>query len=229
MKYYSIDYSTNPKIVGTQYPQVWDFVQGYNPEPEAQGIFSLYNMYNEGFPDQNLNLSGLKLANGAKYTDFISSGLGGDYLMIISPDAKSIFEKVKIEQHQIYPCKISSLRKKNIMDYYIMKVKSNNFDYIDFKHSVFVQEGRYLGEFRSQVLIESADDFYLKEKEVAKNTNWEDCIQSSSIKMLPTFYDLGLDLFKISRVDNRWYISSKLYDMIKLAKLTGLEFDEVNL
>jgi len=228
MKYYSIDYSTDPKIVGTQYPQVWDFIKGYNPEPEALGIFSLYNMYNEGFPDQILNLSGLKLANGAKYTDFISGGFG-DYLMIISPEAKSIFEKVKIDQHQIYPCKISSLRKKIVMDYYIMKVKSNNFDYIDFKHSVFVQKGRYLGEIRSQVLIKSADDFYSKEKEIAEKTNWEDCIRSSSIKMLPTFYDLGLDLFKIYRVDNRWYISSNLYDMIMLANLTGLVFEEVNL
>lgn len=228
MKYYAIDYSTNSKIVGTQYPQVWDFIKGYNPEPDANGLFSLYNTYNEGFPCQKLNISGLKLSNGSKFTDFISGGFG-DYLMIISPEAKSILEKVNIEEHKFYPAQITNLRKKFVMDYYVMKVRSNNFDYIDFKHSVFFQKGRYLGEIRSQVPIESAREYHLKEIEIKTKTNWEDCICSSSIRMLPAFFDFGLDLFKISRADNRWYISQRLFDLINQANLTGLEYTKVEL
>lgn len=228
MIYYSIDYSINPKIVGTQYPQVYDFIKGYNPEPEANGLFSLYNRYNEGFPSQTLNLSGLKLSNGSKYTDFISGGFA-DYLTILSPEAKAVFDKVKIEEHRFYPCQITSLRKKIVKDYFVMKVRSCNFDYIDFKQSVFVQKGRYLGEIRGQVLINSVDEYFIKEKEIAEKTNWEDCIQASSIKMLPAFLDQGIDFFKISKVDNRWYISSNLYEMICQANLSGWDFAKVDI
>lgn len=228
MTFYTFDYSTRSEIVGTQYPQVWDFIKGYSPEVIDNGLFSLYNSNIDGFPTQVPNLSGLKLANGAKYTDFVSGGFG-DYLFILSPKAKLLLEGMKIEEHCFYPSSIVSVRKKVAKDYYIMKIKSNNLGYIDFKQSEFVQQDRYLGKKKGKVEIMSADDFFNKEKEISLKTNWEDCIRCSTIKMRPEFFELGLDLFKISKVDNHWYISTKLFNAINQSKLTGLEFTKVEL
>lgn len=228
MTYYEIDYSTNLQIVGSQYPQVYDFIKGYSPEVIDNGLYTLYNSNLDGFPDKKPNLSGLKLANGAKFTDFVSGGFG-DYLFILSPEAKSLLDKIIIEEHCFYPATIVSTRKKEVKDYYVMKIKSNNFDYIDFKQSNFVLQDRYLGNIKSKISIESAADFLLKEKKIAKESNWEDCIRCSTIKMQSRFFDLGLDLFKISKADNHWYISQKLFNSINQFKLSGLEFIKVDL
>lgn len=228
MKYYAVKYSLNPKIVGTQYPQVWDFVKGYKPEVKDNGLFSLYNMYNDGFPLSDPNLSGLKLSNGSKFTDFMSGGFG-DYLFILSEKSKTLLEKMKLEEHRFYSAKIVSLRKKLEKDYYIMKIKSTNIKFVDFKRSTFLRQGRYDGKQKGQVEIDSIQDYQIKDKIVAQESNWKDGILSTSIKMLPSFYTLELDLFKIGEIDYQWYVSSSLYHLISEMNLTGLEFSECDL
>ena len=32
MRYYKLEYGCDNKEVGSQYPQVWDFIKGYSPE-----------------------------------------------------------------------------------------------------------------------------------------------------------------------------------------------------
>ena len=108
MKYFTVDYSLETKIFGTQYPQVWDFIKGYKPELENNGIFSLYQ---DGFPMNNPDLSGLKLSNGSKYTDFMSNGFADD-LFILSEGAKSLLETMNMEEHRFYQANIISLRRK---------------------------------------------------------------------------------------------------------------------
>lgn len=226
MTFFAVKDSLEKKVVGTQYPQVWDFLKEYDPEPEANGIFSLYNMYYKpGFPKQELNLSGLKLSNGAQFTDFISNGFA-EYLFILSPQAKSLMESVNIDAHRFYPAKITSPRKKLVKDYYLMKVESDNMKYIDFKNSDFVvQDVLSDDDSLYQITIDSLADYYEKREELVKGTR----IRAKSIRMLPEFYDLNLDFFKISTVDFYWYISTKLYELIQQMNLTGLEFRKVEL
>ena len=38
MRYYELKYGCDNKEVGTQFPQVWDFVKGYSPEVEVSTV-----------------------------------------------------------------------------------------------------------------------------------------------------------------------------------------------
>ena len=49
MRYYKLEYGCDNKEVGSQYPQVWDFIKGYSPENEDNGVYSLYYAYNPLF------------------------------------------------------------------------------------------------------------------------------------------------------------------------------------
>ena len=224
MKYFTVDYSLETKIVGTQYPQVWDFIKSYKPELENNGVFSLYQ---DGFPMDNPDLSGLKLSNGSKYTDFMSNGFA-DNLFILSEEAKSLLETMKMEEHRFYQANIISLRKKTEKAYYFMKLLSETFEYVDFNRSTFIIKNQYVGDLRDTVSVNSFQDFMIKDREIRNQTKWEYCLQSTSIKMLPTFFELGLDLFKISH-PIRWYVSANLFELIRKSKLTGWEFKEVDL
>lgn len=227
MKYFIIKECLNEKIVGTQYPQVWDFVKGYKPDPEHNGVFSLYNMYQKGFPATNPNLSGLKLANGAKFTDFMS-GAFADYLFLLSKEAKSVLEGMNLEEHRFYPAKVVSLRKKIERDYIMMKIVSDNIKYVNFKESFFVEMELFSGTPIKTIPLESLDDFYEKDAEIESQSKGSNTLGAISTKMLPSFFNLGLDMFHISNPP-RWYISSKLHDKIEESKLTGWEFTEVDL
>lgn len=224
MKYFTVDYSLETKIVGTQYPQVWDFIKGYKPELENNGIFSLYQ---DGFPMNNPDLSGLKLSNGSKYTDFMSNGFADD-LFILSEGAKSLLETMNMEEHRFYQANIISLRRKTEKAYYFMKLLSETFEYVDFNRSSFIIKNQYVGDIRDTIKVNSFQDFMVKDREIRNHSKWEYCLQSTSIKMLPAFYELRLDLFKISH-PIRWYVSANLFELIHKYKLTGWEFKEVDL
>ena len=227
MKYYIINDCLDEKIVGTQYPQVWDFVKGYKPDPEYNGVFSLYNMYQKGFPAIDPNISGLKLSNGAKYTDFMS-GAFADYLFLLSKEAKSILEEMNLEEHRFYPAKVVSLRKKTERDYSMMKIISDNIMYVNFKESLFVEMELFSGTPIKTIPIESLKEFYDKNTEIESQSKGSYTLKAISTKMLPSFFDLDLDMFHITN-PSRWYISTKLHDRIVESQLTGWEFTEVDL
>ena len=94
MRYYKFEYGCDNKEVGSQYPQVWDFIKGYSPENEDNGVCSLYYDYNPLFPPVDPDLSGFKLASGAQYTDFLSTGFGNE-LFFLSENAKRLVEVTK--------------------------------------------------------------------------------------------------------------------------------------
>jgi hypothetical protein len=223
MKCYIVKESLNEKIVGTQYPQVWDFIKGYRPEPEYNGVYSLYE--NE-FPAKDPDLSGLKLANGSQFTDFLSSAFDFN-LFLLSIETKTLFEKMNMEECRFYPAKVVSLRKKTERDYFMMKILSEKLEYVDFKRSSFIVENLYSSEKKGTIEIESLLDFRTKLREIWKQANG-DLINATTTKMLPSFFDLDLDMFHISNPP-RWYISTKLHDRIVEFKLTGWEFTEVDL
>lgn len=224
MKYYIVDSSSDWSVVGNHYPQVHDFIKGYNPDESANGIFALYDPFL--FPTVTPNLSGLKLASGANYTDFLSQGFSGD-LFLFNEKAKSVLDTIHIDkEHKIYPAKVISLRKKMEKDYYMMKIISENFHHVDFANSVIT---RNVDNVKMPIEVSSCQEFMMTYRNKEKRGEWDRSLQFSQIKMSQEFYDLHLDLFQIGKIDFLWYASPKFVNAIVAKGLTGLQFEEVEL
>lgn len=227
MRFYQLDYSNDLKIVGSQYPQVWDFVKGYSPENDDNGVFSLYYENNPLFPPTDPDLSGFKLANGAHYTDFLSHGFFPD-MFFLSENAKKFLENQNIESHRFYKGKVTSLRKKRVEAYYVMKLVSENWRYVDYPNSKFYVENT---ENDAIVPIEfnSCNDFIQKSKQLKNNDDVLYLIFSDAIKMTEAFYQKNLDMFMIDEFNRNWFVSERFVDDYYKNKFTGLDFKSVDI
>ena len=225
MKYFRVRNSRDWSVVGNKYPQVCDFVKGYKPDVSANGVFALYDMYIKGFPE-SVNLSGLKLANGANYTDFLAQGFSFD-LFLFNEKAKSVLETLNIDkEHRIYPAKVTSLRKKMEKDYFMMKILSENFHHVDFANSIITRE---VENDKVPIEVSSYQEFMTTYRNMKNREEWDRSIRFSKIKMSQEFYDLKLDLFQIGEINFLWYVSPKFVNAIEENGLTGLEFEEFDL
>ena len=227
MRYYKLEYDCDNKEVGSQYPQVWDFIKGYSPENEDNGVCSLYYDYNPLFPPIDPDLSGFKLAGGAKYTDFLSNAFGNE-IFLLSENAKRFIENQNIDVHRFYKGKVTSLRKKQVEDYYVMKLVSENWQYLDFPNCEFYIEDADTDDI-IPVEIESSGEFIKKRNEFLADEEDYHIIYSSTIKMTEAFYEKKLDLFKIGECNYDWYVSERFVEEYHKNKFTGLEFEPVDI
>ena len=227
MRYYKLEYGCDNKEVGSQYPQVWDFIKGYSPENEDNGVCSLYYDYNPLFPPIDPDLSGFKLASGAQYTDFLSTGFGNE-LFFLSENAKRFMEDQNLDVHRFYKGKVTSLRKKKVEDYYVMKLVSENWQYLDFPNCEFYIEDDEKDEI-IPVEINSSEEFIKKWNEFLADEEDYHIIHSSTIKMTDAFHKKELDLFMIDKCNHDWFVSERFVDGYYKNKLTGLEFEPVDI
>lgn len=227
MRYYKIKYSINQKIVGTQFPQVWDFIKGYSPKNEDNGVYSLYNDYNPLFPHVEPNLSGFKLANGAHYTDFLSHGFSNE-LFFLSEKAKRFIEAQHIDVHRFYKGKVTCLRKKKVEDYYVMKLVSENWRYLDFPNCEF-----YIEDHETDVIIpvevNSSEEFIKKWNDFLADEDDFHIIYSGTLRMTEEFYKKKKDMFMIDKCNHDWFVSERFVDGYYKNKFTGLEFESVDI
>ena len=227
MRYYKLEYGCDNKEVGSHYPHVGDFIKGYSPENEDNGVCSLYYDYNPLFPPVDPDLSGFKLASGAQYTDFLSTGFGNE-LFFLSENAKRFMEDQNIDVHRFYKGKVTSLRKKKVEDYYVMKLVSENWQYLDFPNCKF-----YISDADTDdiipVEIESSEEFIKKWKEFLADEEDYHIIYSSTIKMTEAFYKKELDLFMLDKCNHDWFVSERFVDGYYKNKFTGLEFEPVDI
>ena len=218
MKYYIIKDSLDPKIIGSDFPQVHKFIKGYNPEaPNA--IFSL-SKYRTSFPDYTPDLDGIMLAGTAKKTDFVSSSFGLGFIM--SKKAKEIMAQYNLCPHRFYPLGLYIRKVKH--NYYLLRTVFNYSDFVNYKKSTFREH--YLGsdKWYDPVIVDSKEDLLNKREKLEKEkdslmyTIWGDKI------VMEDKFDKELDFFKISIVDSSTYISERLMMDIISNGLTGWEF-----
>lgn len=227
MRYYELEYGCDNKEVGSQYPQVWDFIKGYSPENEDNGVCSLYYDYNPLFPPVDPDLSGFKLASGAQYTDFLSTGFGNE-LFFLSENAKRFMEDQNLDIHRFYKGRVTSLRKKKVEDYYVMKLVSENWQYLDFPNCEFYIEDAETDDI-IPVEIESSEEFIKKWTEFLADEEDYHIIYSRTIKMTEAFYKKKLDLFMLDKCNHDWFVSERFVDGYYKNKFTGLEFEPVDI
>lgn len=214
--YYIIKDSLDPKIVGSAYPQAYDFIKGYNPEaPDA--IFTMYD-YRTSFPDFEPDLDGIKLSGKAKLTDFISNSFDG---FIVSPNVKLIMEKYNLCPHCFYPMSVYACGKKN--DYFYLVIRSDYSDFVNYGESIFVEFkliGQQIDRFIS---VTSKEELLIKKEKIKKERGIAWTIWGDKIVMDENF-SINLDFFEISVMDSNIYISERLKNEILSNNLKGWEF-----
>lgn len=217
-KYYIADDSLDLSLIGSNYPQAYSFIKGYD-ENAPHAICDLYN-YVDHFPNFTPNLDGIKLAGYAQKTDFISGGYG-DCLQIISPAAKVVLEKYKLCSHRFYEMSLYIRRKMN--DYFMLHYIPDYVDYVDYRKSSFIELHNWFSERGSIIPIVSKEDL-LRKKKIMKQKNSADTIWGNTIVMNDEFSNMDLDFFSLFHFDSNLYVSERLMNAIIENGLTGWEF-----
>ena len=184
-------------------------------------------MYNPLFPPIDPDLSGFKLASGAQYTDFLSNAFDNE-LFFLSENAKRFMEDQNLDVHRFYKGKVTSLRKKKVEDYYVMKLVSENWQYLDFMNCEFYIEDDETDEI-IPIEISSSEEFIKKWTEFLADEEDYYIIRSRTIKMTDAFYKKKLDMFMIDKCNHDWFVSERFVEEYNNRKLTGLEFEPVDI
>lgn len=217
-KYYIADDSMDLSLIGSDYPQAYNFIKEYD-EDAPHALFDLYNYY-EFLPDFTPNLDGIKLAGYARKTDFVSGGFGYN-LQIISPAAKALLEKYNLCSHLFHEMSLYIRKKKN--DYFMLHFIPDYMDYVDYEKSSFIEFYNWLSERGPVVPIMSKEDLFRK-REIMKEKNSANTIRSNIIVMNNEFGKLDIDLFSILSLGANLYVSERLMNAIIESGLTGWEF-----
>lgn len=218
MKYFVMEESLDKKIVGSDFPQAYRFIKGYN-EDASNALFSLYK-YKDTFPDYVPNLDGVMLAGYAKLTDFVSNGFSGS-LCILSPKAKAILEQYNLCPHQFYS--LGLYKKKVKYDYFLLKLVSNYSDFVDYEKTSFREYDITSGYKSDSFFVKSKEEFWERREKIKaeKGISWG--IWGDKLVMNKDF-NCELDFFVISILDANTYVSERLKNAIESAGLTGWEF-----
>src|SRR4051812_30041341 len=107
--YYSFDFSTEKKDVGSEFPQIQKMKSGYNSDG-PHSVYKLGRCY-EALPNFTPDLDGFILHSRAKKTDFISKSLTSRGF-IISEKVKRILSQYKLPLHAFYPIKLYHKKQK---------------------------------------------------------------------------------------------------------------------
>ena len=137
-------------------------------------------------------------------------------------------EEQNLDVHRFYKGKVTSLRKKTVEDYYVMKLVSENWQYLDFPNCEFYIEDVETDEI-IPVEIYSSEEFIKKWNEFLADEEDYHIIYSSTIKMTEAFYKKKLDLFMIDKCNHDWFVSERFVEEYNKRKLTGLEFEPVDI
>ena len=218
MKYYKIKSTLDQKIVGSNYPQAYKFIKGYNPEaPKA--IFSI-SKYRTSFPDYEPDLDGIMLSGTAKKTDFVSDGFGLGF--IINEKARKIIEAYNLCPHRFYP--LGLYIRKIKFDYYLFRIRSDYSDFVDYEESTFIEYNIANGKSYGAIEVHSKENLLNKreklkgEKDSVMYTIWGDKI------VMGSKFNHELDFFSISIIDGSTYASERLANDILSNGLTGWDF-----
>lgn len=211
--------SSDTKLIGSDYPQAYSFIKGYNPNaPHA--LFDLYEYLYTKFPDYIPDLSGIKMSARAKLTDIVSGGFG-NRLEIISPRVKEILETYNLCPHRFYGMNLY-LRKVRY-DYYMFHTQCDYSDFVDYQRSTFVKCYNYSTKGAS-VVINSKKEF-LTQKEIIQEKDILNSVIADTIFMTADFWNMDLDYFYINLIDfGGDYISERLMNHLLKSQVTGWDF-----
>lgn len=215
LSFFKIDYSTKKEVIGSDFPQICDYKEDNNQK--SQFSIDDFCEFKGKYCDELPILDNYILSNRAKLTDLLSCGLcpGGDIL--ISERFKDLLFGYNLGPCQIFPATVET-KKKEKMKYFLIHFNYSLEKYIDFKNTKYNYS--VFPELLTSPIVdfESYDAFRMKNRKLG--------VLEAKELFLKKEFDLSLDLFSISWIEQSVLISEKLKNDLCFNKITGLEFLE---
>lgn len=228
MKYYIIDSDLNSKIVGSDYPQSWQFTKEYNKRKNnSNAVYALLECgENQNKPKFIPDLDGFVLSGRAKQTNFISTSVFSRLFM--NEHAKNVLQsKCNLGDSEFYEAVLYV--KKVPISYYYLETFLNIIPKIKFSDCVY-----YLEYIR--------DEDKIPEEWI--NSGFNDCETVLSIHkyfpnrligvrfrtlVLKKDFDKDLDWFVIDKFGiHNGICSERFKNAVEEAGLTGLVFEPID-
>lgn len=218
MKFYSINHSSNKRILGN-YPQVKGEKHNCHVWDDEKFIDRLE------FKKINFEpiTSNAILYSKSNLTDLISiSSIGFSRKLLVSSKLKSIIESNQQEDVRFYN---SNLIKKGIKinDYWITNPSMSRLDFIDFKKSYVFLTKNYSIKLK-QVNLTNNEEFLIEKSKIEYPF-------SLIIEKFKIYQEVKNDFFVLTDVIGgiKYIVSEKLKNEIEIAKCTGIEFQPIEL
>lgn len=226
MKYYKIKYDLNSKVVGSDFPQSWQFTKEYkkrtdNPNAIYQLEEFIFDKYQQ--PDFIPDLDGFVLSGRAKLTDFIS--VTSCHALLVSEKAKEILQlKCNFGDHEFYEATLY-VRKKPVRFYYL-GIFRDFFSQIKFPECGYVIYGVEKEEDLPQewyeMTINNLQDVYKIEKKIPYTVD----IWLSKIVLKNTAKEVDLLYYCVLGI-RIGLVTERFKNAVEEAGLTGLVFEPI--
>ncbi|CAL2108677.1 conserved hypothetical protein [Tenacibaculum sp. 190524A02b] len=216
MKYYSLEYNKDRKIIGvspqSQTGHVGDIQQDFIPF--------------EGLINFDFNLPEPILEKKAKLTSYINVVMISGQFLVIDDDFLCLLKEFNIGNNQSWKLKVWQEKKliKKYNLFFLNDIKQN--DYINYSKSKF-----YIGTYSDfnykgdTIKVESYKDLLIKREKITQKS------QKLWLREEKIVFDLrGVkeDMFKIMNSPRSgYYISERLKEAIEEKNLTGMSFTEI--
>jgi hypothetical protein len=220
MKFYSIQHSLNPKIIGN-YPQVQ--AVHHNCDVWDEPKFMEHVQFEK--VDFEPITSNAILHKKSKQTDLIHCvTMGFSRKLLISGKLKTILEKNRKSGMQFFKSQIIQ-NNLAIEDYWILNMYDSNLNYIDYLNSnVFLQDGFNIVE---KIGIQNFEEFLIKNSEILKIGYPMNIV----IKNISILKSIENNFFLLKNVEggHKYTVSENLKKEIEDAGCTGIEFQPTEL
>lgn len=214
-KYYKIENQIDTEEVGLNISSQTDGLVGQNTfnSKNSYSIFSHHNLPDEFNPTETI-----KLANSAKQTDFISTGLISGNGFIVSAKLKNILEQFKIVDHKFYEIPIEH-RQKKVEGYYWLHMFNPEQDYVDFDNSIF-QVRKFSKVLKDDLKFNSIEEYW----EERKNYKSGQLFRLKELKLKENNYDI----LYVGVGGTMKLVSEELVNKLIDMKITGYKVSELN-
>lgn len=220
MKYFFINNSLNPKVLG-HYPQVKSIKQNCDLWDEPKFIEHI-EFVKVNFQAITANAV---LHPKSKQTDLINvSGMGFTRKLLMSGELKKILENNRKSGLQFF--KSNLIKDIEIDDYWVLNMYEINQDYID-----FTQANIYLTEYTVNKIRKLNIQNYQEFRGVKDEINLQGYPAGIMIEEFMLIDNIHQDFFAVSDVMGgvKYIVSEKLKKEIEDAGCTGIEFQPVEL
>ena len=218
MKYYILENAVSRKQVGFMI-QTDGFIEDYDIDGPNSRIHLTYDEFPNFVPDLRFELH-----PKSKLTDVVQASNISAKGFLINEKVKSIFEQCLLPEHRYYEATILN-HDGEILPFYWLHIISNDYNIIDFNESEFrMTDDPLKGENTKNfelIKILNEEDFCNKNHLLFNDNKFvvADILKLHDTKRYDMLYFSNIDVCSV-------FISEKLANMLKKAKVTGIDITE---
>ncbi len=215
-KYFILEKSCDPKIIGNKYPQCIGTLGTYNNDYKNNKSL-YYFAHQKGVKiEYTPDLNSIVIGNKTKTTSLISCSLGPGCDIIVSHKFKAILESFTTSHIQFFDCTLH--QNKASFEYYWIHFIFSLERLVDYENSLFFHPDIAINPHISNIKnYNNFIEFY----------NTIDTFGNITSKKI-ILNTKPIDFFIIGRFNQKIYVSEKLKNKIIETGLTGMEFSNTN-